>query len=118
MNDSPMNQYIRKRTQSFGLSMIVMGGSFFLYYLGLFGNVEGPLSPENIGDFLTGMGVEKIHMLMSFLSFFIIALTWNHIFNLVIHIMGSDFKPVKKGVISHTIWVVALMFCAIIQYCS
>ena len=101
-----------------GWSMVVMGGSFFLYYLGLFGNVQGPLTPGNIGEFLAGMGVAKIHVLVFFLSFFIIALTWNHIFNLVTYITGSGFHPVKKGVVSHTIWVVALVFCAIILYCS
>ncbi|MCK5543298.1 MAG: hypothetical protein KAI40_11460 [Desulfobacterales bacterium] len=161
MNANPPNSYIRKRTQSMGWSMVVMGGSFFLYYLGLFGNVEGPLTPGNIGESLASMGVEKTHVLMLFLSFFIIALTWNHIFNLVSFIIGSrltcleknqegkicgtktqkintgntkkgvgykcvnghtyfeaDFNPVKKGAVSHTIWVVALVFCAIIIYFS
>ncbi len=116
MNKNPLNNYIRKRTKSMGWSMVVMGGSFFLYYLGLFGNVDGPLTPETLGKFLAGMGVEKVHMLMFFLSFFIIALTWNHIFNLVTYITGSSVHPVKKGVVSHTIWVVALVFCVILRY--
>ncbi|MCD4719900.1 MAG: hypothetical protein K8S13_08570 [Desulfobacula sp.] len=166
MDTNPLkkNEYIQKRAQNIGLTMIVMGGSFFLYYLGLFGNVEGPLTPGNIGESLAGMGVTKIHMLIFFLSFFIIAMTWNHIFNLVSYIIGSrltcikkndegnicgastekikikntentkeivkfkcikghkcsdaSFHPVKKGVISHTVWVTALVFCAIILYCS
>jgi len=118
MSKNQMNHYIRKRTQHFGLSMVVMGISFFLYYLGLFGNVDGPLAPGKIGESLAGMGVEKTHMLMFFLSFFIIAMTWNHIFNLVTYITGSGVDPVKKGVVSHTVWVVALVFCAIIMYCS
>ena len=116
MNENPLNGYIRKRTHSLGWSMIVMGVSFFLYYLGLFGNVDGPLTPETLGKSLAGMGVEKVHMLMFFLSFFIIALTWNHIFNLVTYITGSSSAPVKKGVVSHTIWVVALAFCVILRF--
>jgi len=118
MSKDSMNNYLRKRTQSMGWSMVVMGGSFLLYYLGLFGRVEGPLAPETMGKFLAGMGVEKVHMLLFFLSFFIIAMTWNHIFNLVTYISGSDVAPVKKGVVSHTVWVAALMFCAIIWYYS
>jgi hypothetical protein len=118
MSKNQMNHYIRKRTQHFGLSMVVMGVSFFLYYLGLFGNVDGPLAPGQIGESLSGMGVEKTHMLIFFLSFFIVAMTWNHLFNLVIYITGSKVSPQKKGVISHTIWVITLMFCAIILYCS
>lgn len=118
MNKNLLNGYIRERMKSMGWSMVVMGGSFFLYYLGLFGNVEGPLAPGKIGESLSDMGIEKIHMLMFFLSFFIIAMTWNHIFNLVTYMTGSRVAPVKKGVISHTIWVVALAFCAIIIYCS
>ncbi|WP_299983826.1 hypothetical protein [Desulfobacula sp.] len=118
MSKNQMNNYIRKRTRNFGLSMVVMGVSFFLYYLGLFGNVDGPLAPGNIGKSMAEMGVEKIHMLTFFLSFFIIAMTWNHIFNLVTYITGSGTGPVKKGVVSHTVWVVALIFCAIIWYCS
>ncbi|WP_300455773.1 hypothetical protein [Desulfobacula sp.] len=155
------NDYIRKRTQCFGMSMMVMGVSFFLYYLGLFGNVEGPLSPGKIGASLAGIGVTKAHALMFFLSFFIIAMTWNHLYNLVSLMMGSrltcnhknkeghicgaltrkiktgtdkkkggvrytcvnghtcfnaGFRPVKKGSVSHTVWVTALLFCVIILY--
>jgi hypothetical protein len=157
------NDYFRKRAQSVGLSLMVMGVSFFLYYLGLFGNVEGPLEPGNIGASLAGMGVTKIHMLMFFLSFFIFALTWNHLFNLVSFMIASRltcikkndeglicgaltkkikisddkkkgvvrfectnghtcsdacFHPVKKGAISHTVWVAALLFFAMIMYGS
>lgn len=118
MNKNQLNGYIRKRTHSLGWSMVVMGASFFLYYLGLFGTVQGPLAPETIGETLAGMGVEKIHMLTFFLSFFIMALTWNHIFNLVTYVTGSGFGSVKKGVVSHTVWIVALIFCAILICCE
>lgn len=164
MNGSPLtkNEYMQKRTRSIGFTMIVMGGSFFLYYLGLFGNVQGPLTPSNIGEALTGIGVTKAHMLLFFLSFFIIAMTWNHLYNLISYLMGSrltcvrkddhgkvcgastrkvktqaggktkirftcenghtcpdaSFHPVKKGVVSHTVWVGALMFCIIIAFFS
>ena len=159
-NSFKKTNFLQKRMHSMGISMIVMGASFFLYYLGFFGTVEGPLTPATIGDTLAGMGVTKAHMIMFFLSFFIISLTWNHLYNLVSLVMGTRltclsetqqgqecgaatrkiktvtsvrktdgdrfkctnghvcadarFHPVKKGVISHTVWVAALLFCVII----
>jgi len=164
MNGTPLtkSEYMRKRTRSFGITMIVMGGSFFLYYLGLFGNVDGPLTPSTLGKTLAGIGVTKAHMLLFFLSFFIIAMTWNHLYTLISYLTGSrltcvrkddqgrvcgastrkvktqakgktrirftcenghtctdaSFHPVKKGVVSHTIWVGALIFCLIIAFFS
>jgi len=160
-NSLSKNDYIRKRVQTVGVSMIVMGGSFVLYYLGLFGNVEGPLTPGKIGNALSDMGITKDHALIFFLSFFIIALTWNHIFNLASFMVSSrltcmkknhggdicgasvekikkntgkrkkgaqfkcsnghicshaNFHPLKKGAISHTVWVSALLFCLILLY--
>ena len=96
-NTFTKNDYFRKRAQSVGLSLIVMGASFFLYYLGLFGNVQGPLTPGNIGASLAAMGVTKVHMLMFFLSFFIMALTWNHIFNLVSFMIASRLTCMRKN---------------------
>ncbi|WP_300672507.1 hypothetical protein [Desulfoluna sp.] len=165
MNGNPMDQsqYLRKRTHSIGVSMIVMGGSFFLYYLGLFGNVQGPLTPSTLGASLAGLGLTKKHMLLFFLSFFIMSLIWNHLFNLTAFVTGArrrclgedeeghvcgavtrkikgisaigekvvqyecaqghlcteaHFEAVKKGVVSYTVTVAALMFCVIVMYCS
>lgn len=81
--------YIQKRLIRFCLSMLVMVICFPLYYLGLFGGVEGPLSPAQIGDRLAGMGVTRTHSMVFFLSFLIIALSWNWIYNLVSLLMGS-----------------------------
>ena len=69
--------FVHKRLVRMSLSTVVMILCFPLYYLGLFGSVEGPLNPARIGDFLAGMGVTKTHSLVFFLSFLIIAVSWN-----------------------------------------
>ncbi|MCJ7594023.1 MAG: hypothetical protein MUO52_04530 [Desulfobacterales bacterium] len=81
--------FVQKRMIRFCLSMLVMVICFPLYYLGLFGSVEGPLNPARIGDSLAGMGVTKTHAMSFFLSFLIISVTWNWIYNLVSHLSGS-----------------------------
>jgi len=144
--------------------MLVMILCFPLYYLGLFGSVEGPLNPARIGASLAGMGVTKTHSLVFFLSFLIIAVSWNWIYNMVSLITGSrltcnkldeegkpcgarverrkveqkktgqkgvqyvcasghkrpdaHFHPVQKGTFSHTVWVIALIFCVIVLFLS
>ena len=167
---SPLNRggdtkdFFRQRMTSFGLTMIAMGVCFPLYYLGLFGGVEGPLTPAHLGERLEEMGVSKTHMLVLFLSFLIFAITWNWVYNLVSLLMGArmtcnktdtpgtpcgapvkrgkvahkktgdvvtqyicthghkrpeaHFHPVKKGTVSHTIWVTSLAFCVIIACLS
>ena len=156
--------FFRQRLTGFGYTMIVMGICFPLYYLGIFGSVEGPLTPAHLGERLGGMGVSKSHMLIFFLSFLIMAITWNWIYNLVSLLIGSrmtcnktdtrgapcgatvirrkvthkktgiaasqyacphghkrpeaHFHPVKKGTVSHTIWVISLLFCVIIACLS
>ena len=157
--------FLRQRLTRFGLSMIVMGICFPLYYLGLFGTVEGPLNPAQLGAKLAGMGVSKTHMLVFFLSFMIIAVTWSWIYNRASLLMGlrltciktlnhegtvcgapvtknkvvhkktgtvipqyvcthghkrpeAHFHPVKKGIFSHTLCAISLLFCVIIVYLS
>jgi len=156
--------FFRQRMTGFGLTMIAMGICFPLYYLGLFGSVEGPLNPGQLGKGLASMGVSKSHMLIIFLSFLIMAITWNWIYNLVSILIGSrmtcnktrphnmpcgalvrrervtrkktgdvvtqyvcthghkrpeaHFHPLKKGTVSHTLWVISLLFCVIIACLS
>ncbi len=156
--------FIQKRLIRMFLSMMVMILCFPLYYLGLFGGVEGPLNPARIGASLAGMGVTKTHSLVFFLSFLIIAVTWNWIYNIVSLLIGSrltcnkmeeegklcgarverrkveqkktgqkvaqyvcinghkrpdaHFHPVKKGTFSHTVWVIAAVFCFIVFFLS
>ena len=88
--------YGRERLFNFGVTMIVMSICFPLYYLGLFGNVEGPLQPARLGERLASMGVSKTHMLALFLSFLIISVTWNWIYNLVSLLIGSRLICFKK----------------------
>jgi len=156
--------FIQKRLIRMFLSMMVMILCFPLYYLGLFGSVEGPLNPSRIGASLAGMGVTKTHSVVFFLSFLIIALSWNWIYNMVSLIIGArltcnktdeegkpcgarverrkveqkktgqkvaqyvctnghkrpdaHFHPVQKGTFSHTVWMIALIFCVIVLFLS
>lgn len=89
MNPIQMNGYLKKRAQNMGRTMVVMAASLALYYLGLFGNVQGPLTPENIGESLAGLGVTQTHALVFFILFTLLAMTWNHIFNLIASMTGS-----------------------------
>jgi hypothetical protein len=81
--------FVQKRLVRMSLSTVVMILCFPLYYLGLFGSVEGPLNPGRIGDSLAGMGVTKTHSFIFFLSFLIIAVSWNWIYNIVSLLLGS-----------------------------
>ena len=157
--------YFRKRLRSLGYSMIAMGICFPLYYLGLFGGVEGPLNPEQLGTSLSSMGVSKVHMLVFFVSLLIFATTWNWIYNLVSLLIGArltctkkvgktgapcgapvrrkrfvsrktgtevtqylcerghrcpeaHFHPVRKGSVSHCLWMISLAFCFIVLFLS
>ncbi|MGA6924324.1 MAG: hypothetical protein WBY88_01515 [Desulfosarcina sp.] len=85
----PRGSFGRSRLYHFGLTMVVMGASFILYYLGLFGTVDGPLSPDNVGAFLSGLGVTRHHVIMMLLSILIFALSWNWVFNLTSAIVGA-----------------------------
>ena len=75
--------FIQKRLIRFCMSMLTMVVCFPLYYLGLFGGVDGPLNPARIGEALAGMGVTRTHSMVLFLSFLIMAVSWNWIYNLV-----------------------------------
>ncbi|BBO84067.1 hypothetical protein DSCO28_46330 [Desulfosarcina ovata subsp. sediminis] len=87
----------QNRLRSFGLTMIVMGASFMLYYLGLFGSVEGPLTPDKIGMALSTWGVTQRHVIITLLSVLIGALSWNWIFNLTSLAIGSRLTCTASG---------------------
>jgi len=152
--------FLRQRLTNFGLTMIVMGVCFPLYYLGFFGSVDGPLNPSQLGERLAAVGVSKAYMLVFSLSLFIITASWNWIYNLISFFMGwrltckkttddgapcgtpvkrkkfthkrngvlvvgylcekghkrpdAHFHPVKKGIPSHSLWVVTLVFCIVV----
>ena len=93
--ENPSNNYGRQRLKNFGTTMMVMGASFICYYLGLFGNVEGPLQPEKLGEALSGFGISQRHMLIAFLVLTIIAITWNWILNLVCFLTGARRTCIK-----------------------
>lgn len=157
--------FLRQRLTRFGLSMIVMAICLPLYYLGLFGSVEGLLHPAQLGVRLANIGVSKTHLLGICLSCVVIAVTWNWVYNLVSLLTGwrmtcvekmddkstecgarvtrkkvahkkrgtldhhyecilghkrpqAHFHPVKKGGFGHTLWVISLLFSAMVFYLS
>ncbi|MEW6668462.1 MAG: hypothetical protein AB1512_24895 [Thermodesulfobacteriota bacterium] len=81
--------FLQKRMIRFCLNMSVAILCIPFYHLGLFGTVDGPLHPSRFGEFLAGMGVSRTHSMLFFLSFLIISLCWNWIYNIVSHLMGS-----------------------------
>jgi hypothetical protein len=99
----PPQGFVRNRLQYFGLTMVVMGASFILYYLGLFGTVEGPLTPANMGATLSEMGVTQRHVIVVLLSLLVAAVIWNWVFNLTSLAMGHRMtcKALPKGADSH-----------------
>ncbi|BBO69965.1 hypothetical protein DSCA_38950 [Desulfosarcina alkanivorans] len=93
----PQNGLVRNRLQSFGLTMVVMGASFFLYYLGCFGTVDGPLTPAKMGAALAGLGVTRRHVILLLLSILIGAISWNWVFNLTSILIGNRMTCKAKG---------------------
>ena len=156
--------FIQQRIFRLCLSIVVMLICIPLYYLGLFGNVAGPLNPSHLGERLAALGVTEKHAMIFFLSCLIISVAWNWIFNLVSLVMGSrltcnkmmdgntpcgspvrrnklvhkktgqvvtqyvcekghkrpeaHFHPLRKGTVSHTLWIISLAFCLIVFYSS
>jgi hypothetical protein len=89
MNQIQRPSYAQRWKVGFGLNMIVMAVSFGLYYLGFFGRVDGPLSMANIGRALADMGFTVGSFQALLVVFFIVALTWNWILNLIAHLTGQ-----------------------------
>jgi hypothetical protein len=89
--------YLRRRTRSMGVTMMVMGASFALYYLGFFGGVDGPLQPERIGMALAGRGMTRRHVLGMLLSFLVMAGTWNWLVNLAAMMTGDRMHCTGPG---------------------
>jgi hypothetical protein len=88
--------FVQQRLIRFCLSMLTMVVCFPLYYLGLFGSVEGPLNAASIGETFAGMGVTQAHGMVFFLSLLMIAVSWNWIFNAVSYAMGSRLTCNRK----------------------
>ena len=75
--------YGQQRLVHFGITMIVMGVCFLLYYLGFFGGVDGPLNPAQLGEHLSASGVSRLHLVIAAAVLVLLSLSWNWIFNLV-----------------------------------
>ncbi len=157
--------YGQQRLVHFGITMIVMGVCFFLYYLGFFGGVDGPLNPAQLGEHLSASGVSRVHLIIVTAVLMLLSLGWNWIFNLACLRLGrrltcsradgqggicggpvrrqaavpqaknsnrslryvcthghtlpkAHFHPIKKGTISHMLWVTSLIFTVVVLYAS
>jgi len=88
-NKSETATFIHQRSNRFLISLLVMLICFPLYYLGLFGSVEGPLQPAQIGQWLADIGVSRSHILFIFAAVMILSVTWNWVFNLLSLLIGS-----------------------------
>ena len=93
----PGRGLVRSRLHNFGLTMVVMGASFILYYLGLFGTVEGPLTPANMGTALSGMGVTRFHVILFLALILVGAAIWNWALNLIYFAMGCRLTCKATG---------------------
>jgi hypothetical protein len=92
--------YIRMRLHRFGVMLLVMGASFGLYYLGFFGGIDGPLSPDRIGDLLAESGITRTRLFLFLLGLMAIAGLWNIVFNLVCRLLGARLtcrQPERDG---------------------
>ncbi|MBC2733524.1 MAG: hypothetical protein HF981_04130 [Desulfobacteraceae bacterium] len=93
----PQRGFARSRLYNFGLTMVIMGASFVLYYMGLFGTVDGPLTPANMGKALSGLGVTQRHVIIMLLSLLIGAVSWNWLFNLTSAMIGARMTCTAAG---------------------
>ncbi|MBF0119857.1 MAG: hypothetical protein HQK79_13565 [Desulfobacterales bacterium] len=71
-----------------GINMIVIGGSLILYYLGFFGQVEGPLNPSSLGQSLADLNITKFHVFIAFIVLTVITISWNWVYNIICHLNG------------------------------
>ena len=154
----------QQRLRNFGITMIVMGISLFLYYLGLFGGIDGPLNPSQLGTRLAAWSVSKVDILIISTGVTLLTLIWNWVYNLACFLLGtrrtcghiddsgnicgekvkqekrihandnkpdsryvcamghtrSDarFYPLKKGSISHILWMISMIFLLVVFYFS
>lgn len=114
--NSPGRSYFQHRVRSFGLTLVIMGISFGLYYLGLFGGVEGPLQPVHIGDKLAAMGFSSRHLLCLFLLLTVVAVTWNWLYNAMGRLFKQNCRVVRKGTFGHFSWIMFLVFSIIVFF--
>lgn len=121
------NRLIRQQTKRLVLTIVSLGGSIGLYYLGFFGTVEGPLNPEKISAAVAGSDISPGHLLAGLFLTFMVSISWNWVYNLINRtkkhstaekghetdvkrkITSKDFQPVRKGPWSHSIWVGSLI---------
>lgn len=125
------------RLKRFGWSMITLGGSMGLYYLGFFNSTEGPLNSEKIGTYMNDMGITGKHLMVILILLFLISVTWNWIYNLHYRLyrrkranalichgpkdtgvsQSKAHSPVRKGPWGHALWMAFLiiLLCVILN---
>ncbi len=127
------NRLIRQQVTRLLVTLVSLGGSIGLYYLGFFGTLEGPLNPEKISAALAGSNIGPGHLLAGLFLIFLVSISWNWVYNMFNRIKVDraatrhsqtagkqkiapvTFQPVRKGPWSHTIWAGSLM--GLIGFC-
>ena len=97
LNAGTHGDYLHRRARSMGATMVVMGASFVLYYLGFFGGVAGPLEPGRLGLALADMGVTQRHVRVTLLGVLIMTATWNWLYNRVCRMTGGPDDLCRPG---------------------
>ncbi len=96
------DELANRQLKNFGISMLVMGLSIGLYYLGFFGSLDGPLHPARIGEKLNRLGFTQIHLLITFIVLFAVTVVWNWVYNLVNQWTGRRFICLHKDSAGNT----------------
>ncbi|MBN2125180.1 MAG: hypothetical protein JW821_12855 [Deltaproteobacteria bacterium] len=89
-------EFLHQRLRGLLASILVMAVCFPLYYLGLFGSVEGPLNPAQMGSGLADAGVSLVHLQWASVLVFVAAVSWNWLFNGVCLLLGRRFTCVQR----------------------
>lgn len=92
MNHTGRGNPNQRRLIGFFVNMVVMVLSIMLYYLGLFGTVDGPLNVTNIARVISSAGITTNDVQIILVILFVIALTWNWILNMVARRSGWNYS--------------------------
>jgi hypothetical protein len=95
-NGQSAMKYNSLRMGNFLLTLGIMVLSFVFYSLGLFGEVEGPLTPARLGDTLAALGVTKRHIVALLLAASFFSAIWNRLFNALYRKMGARLVCTHK----------------------
>lgn len=119
----------RRQSRTIGWAMATVGILVAFYGMGFFASTGSVPVFKNPGAILDA-GISRAHMLAGLLGIFLVSVSWNWVYNLAnrirIHFVlsskkppgkrrrdyGRVYRPVRKGVLGHAVWVAALIVLA------